>query len=51
MTTAIKVAIIKAIIFSKSNNDIKTEFYYVKVNHLKVFPVDIKKVSKMPMQY
>ena len=42
-TTAIKVAIIKAIIFSKSNNDDKTEFYKVKANHLKLFPVATKK--------
>ena len=33
ITTAINVAIIKGTIFSKSNNDNKTESYYVKVNH------------------
>ena len=36
ITTAIKDAIIKATIFSKSKNNNKTELYHVKVNHLKV---------------
>ena len=47
ITTAIKVAIIKATIFSKSNNENKTEFYQVKVNYLKLFPVATKEVCKM----
>ena len=66
ITTAIKVAIIKATIFGKSNNNNnnnnnnndnnnnnnnKTEFYLVKVNHLKLLLVAIKKVSKMSVQY
>ena len=54
-TTAIKVAIIKATIFSKSNNNNNnnnnTEFYQVKVNHLKLLLVATKKVSKISVQY
>ena len=51
ITTAIKVAIIKATIFIKSNNNNKTEFYQVKVNHLKLLFVATEKVSKMSVQY
>ena len=55
-TTATKVAIIKATIFSKSNNNKNnnnnnTEFYQVKVNHLKLLLVATKKVSKISVQY
>ena len=61
ITTAIKVAIKKATIFSKSNNNNnnnnnndnnnKTDFYQVKVNHLKLLLVATKKVSKISVQY
>ena len=51
ITTVIKVAIIKATIFIKSNNNNKTEFYQVKVNHLKLLFVATEKVSKMSVQY
>ena len=57
ITTAIKVAILQATIFSKGNNNNtnntnnKTEFYQVKVNHLKLLLVATKKVSKMSVQY
>ena len=51
ITTATKVAVIKATIFGRSNNDNKTEFYQVKVNHLKPLPIAIKKVFKMSLGY
>ena len=41
--TATEAAIIKTATFGKSNNDNKTEFSLVKVNHLKLFPVTTKK--------
>ena len=49
--TAIKVAIIKATIFSKrnkNNNNNKTEFYKVKVNHLKLLLVATKTYLRCP---
>ena len=48
VTTAIKVAIIKATIFSKSNINNKTELYQVKVNHLKLLLVATKKYLRCP---
>ena len=51
ITTAVKVAIVKAKIFSKSNNNNKTEVYQVKVNHLKALLVATKKVFKMSEQH
>ena len=51
ITTATEIAKIKETIFSKRNIDNKTEFYLVKVNHLKLLLVAIKKVSKMSVQY
>ena len=47
ITTATKVATIKATIFSKSINDNKTVFYLVKVNHLRAFSYRYKHVSKV----
>ena len=43
IVTGIKFSIIKTAIFSKSNNDYKTELYLVIVNYLKLFPVPTKK--------
>ena len=51
ITRAIKVAIIKATSFNKSNNDNKTEFCMVKVSYLKLFPVATKEVCKMSVRY
>ena len=51
ITTAIKVAIIEATIFSKSNNNNKTELYSEKVNRLKLLLVATKKVCKISVQY
>ena len=42
--TATGVAIKKATIFGKTNNDNKTDFYSVKVKHLKLFPVALKSI-------
>ena len=43
ITTGTEVAIIKVTIFGKINNGNYTAFYLVKINHLKLFPVAIKK--------
>ena len=36
----------KETVFGKSNYDNKTEFYLVKINHLKLFPVTTKAYIK-----
>ena len=51
ITTATGVAIKKATISGKNINDNKTDFYLVKVKHIKLFTVSTKKVSKVFVRY
>ena len=46
ITTVSEVPIMKETVFGKSNYDNKTEFYLVKINHLKLFPITTKAYIK-----